>query len=227
MRIMLLSALAFTATASATDLPYYPRSTQSNQDMGGLNADLSQVANCLHNTNNKAITPQSCPAGQALTGAFYNSCGTTFGGTCVTVSTFAQVVPISSSTLFTTSFVPNASTMATSVNVSTLTLTTTGGRVAINLNCRCFTNGSGDVCRSGVLMDGAYFDSQTSTKGFGETGLSGAGGSGFDIPISFLHITANVPSVASHNFVPVFMSLNGSTINHTNDVCNFDVWELH
>lgn len=80
-RVVVLLFLATSALAS--DPPFFPRGTATNQSIGGINQNFLDQTTQQRNRLTTTLTPSSCPAGQVLTGAYYNN-GYTYGGTCAT-----------------------------------------------------------------------------------------------------------------------------------------------
>ena len=93
------------------DVPFYPRETKANQDLGGINNNFSDLATTRTSRLTTTVTPDNCPAGQTLTGAYYHN-GATVGGACTALAalsatnvftgsnTFSGPVIFSSSTSF-------------------------------------------------------------------------------------------------------------------------------
>lgn len=69
----------------AQDVPSQLSSTNQPQDVGGLWSNNNDLAARNKDRATNVIGPQFCPAGQALTGAYYNKSGATIGGTCTTI----------------------------------------------------------------------------------------------------------------------------------------------
>jgi hypothetical protein len=76
--ILLLFLLS---TSAHADPPFTLRGTSTNQSVGALNANNIDQTTVNQNHLTNTITPNSCPANQALTGAYFSN-GYTFGGTC-------------------------------------------------------------------------------------------------------------------------------------------------
>lgn len=81
-RCVLLLLLASPALA---DPPFFVRGTATNQSIGGLNGNALDQTTINRNLLTQTITPPFCPAGQPLTGAYYNN-GYTAGGVCSAVA---------------------------------------------------------------------------------------------------------------------------------------------
>ena len=71
--------------SQAQDTPFYPRDTKNNTDLGGINQNYSDLSIRGKDKATNSVTPQFCPSGQTLTGAYYNRSGATVGGTCTSV----------------------------------------------------------------------------------------------------------------------------------------------
>lgn len=84
--IIFIFIAGLSGLARPQDSPYYPRDTKSNQDLGALNQNFQDVASRSKDKLTSTLTPSSCPTGQALTGAFFNKYGGTFGGICSVVA---------------------------------------------------------------------------------------------------------------------------------------------
>lgn len=85
MRLAFLLIILSTARAIAEDVPFFPRSTQNNQDLGGINQNNSDLAKRSTDRLTNTIGPKSCASGSALVGAQYTKSGESAGGTCQAV----------------------------------------------------------------------------------------------------------------------------------------------
>lgn len=126
-----------------------------------------------------------------------------------TIQVAAAVVGNSSSTQFgNASASIDSGVMVTSVLISTLTITMQGNTKAqIKFRCPTSLSASGSTI-IGVILDGAYFDNQTSTKG-----LIAADTGGTILPIDLEHTTTNDLSAASHSFAMVFSETSAGSIS--------------
>lgn len=123
MRWFLLVFLA--SSAHATDPAFYPRGTATNQAMGGINQNFLDQSTQKRNRLTTAISPASCPAGQALTGAFYNN-GYSFGGACAAFTLVGQATVTTASPISGIGTPPNPIALTGAipqnlVNLSTVT----------------------------------------------------------------------------------------------------------
>lgn len=117
-----LILLLMASNAMSQNVPSYPRSTDSNQDMGGINQDFKALSRRSSSHMTTTVTPASCPAGQSLTGAFYSS-GSTTGGTCTAFTTTTATQTFSGATTFSgaVSFSSAVTTSYAAPNTSTVT----------------------------------------------------------------------------------------------------------
>lgn len=206
--IILLAVSAF-----AQDVPYQLRGAGTNQSIGALNQNFTDQTTLHHDQLTKTITPASCPAGQSLTGAYYNN-GYQFGGVCSAVASTSSTNTFSGTTIFNSSVTFNGAIFgnilstwtAVSANPTvsgssafggcsaTATITMQGSTVTIWGSGAINPNASltGIV---GVLMDGAYVAGQTTTKGV----FAGLTSSGNDWGLSFERLLTGVAS-GKHNF---------------------------
>lgn len=125
-----LLTLVFSMSAQAdAPVPYYPRSFDSNQSLGGINENLLDITGRNRDNLVPIVGDNSCPPGQALTGATQKN-GYIFGGTCQGIVA-SSTSPINYSSLFSLSGSTTDTTFGTCWVGSTVTITTLGGHIEV------------------------------------------------------------------------------------------------
>lgn len=218
-----MAILAFLSMpALAEDVPYYPRSTQSNQDLGAVNANTNDLAIKSKNNLAATITPQNCAAGVPLTGAYFNK-GSTVGGSCSGALTVSTITFSDGTTLTKSPVFSSTQTHLSAVNIGVSDIGAsgnTGGNTCLTGSTITFTsNGWGISCyfqgtfvasANGygitMLMDGVYFSSYTATHpaGFFQPGTV--------MELSVSEFVYPPPAAASHTFCVQAGANGGGTI---------------
>lgn len=170
MRILLF--LAALATAAHADPPFFPRGTATNQAMGGINANFLDQTTVNHNRLTTTIAPPSCPAGQALTGAFYNN-GYTFGGTCAAFVVVGQTTVTTSSPISGNGSSGSPVTLTGAVPTGLVDLSTVTSALAGKANT--FT-GISSSCAAGFYLSTGTWANGVTTGGGCVSVLNGTGG---------------------------------------------------
>ena len=163
MRLVALMLLAVSAIAQ--DAPFYPRSTQANQDMGGINKNFSDLTSRSQCKLNQGVTPDSCAAGQALTGACFNS-GYTAGGSCVPIGNTSSTNTWTQSQIIKDGYVPYGIAFATAA-------CSTGGAGQCSASSSCPT-GKTVIATQCVQLSGAGSPLQNEDGGSCVWNCSGA-----------------------------------------------------
>lgn len=87
MKLMAISLLlAFSGLSYAdNNVPYYPRDTDKNQALGGINQNFNDITGRNRDNLVPIVKDNACAPGEALTGATQKN-GYIFGGTCTSVT---------------------------------------------------------------------------------------------------------------------------------------------
>lgn len=156
-------AMSIAKNASSQDVPYLIRDGKSNTDYGGAVANNNDLSIRSKENIANTLTPQNCPAGQALTGAYYSKSGATVGGTCTTV--IAAPVSVSTGAVAYWSSVSLSSTVWVGVPGSTVSWTSVGGDMNFVFNGECTPNQNNNTLTVGLLFDGALVGPEDATNG--------------------------------------------------------------
>lgn len=156
---MIYSALlliAFCNTGSfAQDVPFFPRDMKANQDQGAANQNEHELAVRPGSKLTQTVTPNSCPAGQSLTGAVFQH-GQVWGGACTPAVT-ATTNTYSGSNIFSSSVTFNGGIFGQVANSSCTVVPTTSlgsSSLAVGVATVTFTN---DTSRLIVWYTGGLY----------------------------------------------------------------------
>ncbi len=196
--------LLATSARAGNDAPFYLRGTATNQAIGGINANAIDQSNKQRDRLTTTLTPSSCPAGQSLTGAFYNN-GYTFGGTCAASVSSSTGTPVSAKTTGFSGTGTSAGTLG--VCIATVTLpSSSGARIGLAYTGSISAPSNTQYLCS-FLIDGNFASGYSSTKGM-QVGFINAGtGGSADFPF-----ITDILSTGTHSFC-LTCAGNGITVN--------------
>lgn len=233
--IFMLSALmALASVANAdTPAPFYPRQFNTNQSLGAINQNLSDMTGRNTDKLVPIVGDQACAPGQSLTGATEKG-GYIFGGTCTAATSsssntftgnntftgtniFNGIVSIStwSAAIITPSGASNSTFGGCSASTQTITLV--GSTVTIWGSGGISVNAAVPALAT-VLEDGKFIGTETNTVGIGATQANGAA-------MNFIRVYSGRTS-GQHNYCVGFWVIGSGTVSaNTNIDFQFGVRE--
>lgn len=196
MRLLALAAILFLpAAARAQNIPFISKDPNLQETLEYLDQQNKQ--------NKAAII--------ALSSAASNS-----GSWTTVVSSFTY--PATSITVTSTTW------GGCMLQISTLTMTTTGKKVRLSYNGDIEGSISGDIQMLFVLQDGDFFDGQTTTKGFERVVAPYSAG---QLPSSHPHVTVTPPSAGQHTYcLGATTSAGTMKLNCDKQLCQFSAEEI-